>query len=68
MEWKDRRIEKPTQMCICLVANEKGYMHAGSLIAAIYHPDIDVFVYYNPDIRHSLALDVTHYLIVDTEV
>lgn len=62
MEWIDAS-EKPKQDSICLVVNIK---YGVETLRAIYHENYDVFVWYNPDVRQTICLDVTHYILEPT--
>ena len=60
MEWKS--IEKdgyPQEQGLYLVSNSKGWMYS---VRAWYRSEVKLFLYYNPDHRDTLILNVTHYL------
>lgn len=61
MNWIKVEEKKPENNCLCVVYNEKGYMHN---TLAIYHKYCDLFVEYAPHKYESLPLEVTHYVII----
>lgn len=62
MEWISVKEKKPENMILAIVSNEKGWMHGS--VMAIYHATEDAWVLYDPDYRHSILLEVSHYLPV----
>lgn len=63
--WKRFSDEKPKEITIALVCNEKGFMCQGT-IRAIYYPDYDVWLLYEPLRGESITLEVSHYFPVPT--
>jgi hypothetical protein len=57
--WIDFNEKKPDRLIIAIVCNIKGWM---SYILATYHPIDDVWVLVDPNYRHSIVLEVTHYI------
>jgi hypothetical protein len=61
MEWISVEDELPLQMCDCIVYNSKGWMRNAR---AIYYPNDNIFVLYNPQEIDKFTLAVTHYIII----
>lgn len=59
MGWITFKDNKPTRLVIAMVANVNAWM---APVQATYYPERDAWVLNDPNYRHSLALDVTHYL------
>jgi len=63
MEWINFEEKKPDNMILALVFNQKGWM---SDVMAMYHPDQETWVLYDPNYRITLTLQITHYLEIPT--
>jgi hypothetical protein len=61
MNWISVKDGKPKELCGCWVANNK---HDVCLtLDALYYPDRDIWVAYDPKTYHHPCLEVTHYII-----
>lgn len=59
MTWIDFRLKKPETDITAWIANEKGWMYD---MKATYHKNEDAWIANIPLFRHSLVLEVTHYI------
>lgn len=59
MKWNDLKKKKPETDMVCYVFNDR---YGATGLKAIYHKHDDVFVLYNPDIRDTICVDVTHWI------
>ncbi len=59
MEWISYKENKPTEMITALVCNSKGWMYQAM---ALYHPREETWVLYDVNYRHSITVEVTHYI------
>jgi hypothetical protein len=58
-EWKDITKEKPKNWTQHIVINMK---YGKQIFMAMYDPDYDVFIHYNPDSTQTICLDITHWI------
>lgn len=61
MEWISVKDKLPENDIMALVCNEKGWMFQS---IATYIASSKVWILYNPNIRDTLLLDVTHYIAI----
>lgn len=59
MKWISVKDRKPTENCNVIVTNEKV---SYTTFQAIYQSDIDCFIWYDPTVRESPPIEVTHWL------
>lgn len=59
-EWKSiKEYGKPDDHCLCYINNVLAGMDC---FLALYNPDRETFIEYDPTRYHKAALDVTHYV------
>lgn len=59
--WISVKDKLPTTRICAIVVSTKGWMK-GEFIRALYHPNENAWVLYDPNYRENICLEVTHYL------